>query len=287
MKKLLTKLTASYLNVTAPLFPKFNREQAFKLLCKVKTVPISEEGYAFFNTAETSYFTIENGSIAVHKWGNGPKKILFLHGWMSHSKRWQPYIDLLNTSQYTIYSLDAPAHGLSKGKAMNIEMYRKATENLVQKVNGVDYLVCHSLGSLVGAYTFLANKSIPIDNYVIMGAPSGMDAIFGFFEDTLQLSQRTMNNLKIKVDTVLKVPSDAITMKRFFNSIEKPVFVIHEKTDTITPVSAIQSATKETSKNIKTWFTNGQDHNLTKDETVETIINHITEINRKKEEVCI
>ena len=287
MNTLLTKLTGTYLNATAPLFPKLNREQAFKLLCKVRTVPISEEGHEFFNTAETSYIEIKKASIAVHKWGNGPKKILFLHGWMSHSKRWQPYIDQLDTSAYTIYSLDAPAHGLSKGNQMNIEMYRKATEDLILKIGGVDHLICHSLGSLVGAYAFLANKEIPVENYIIMGAPSGMDAIYGFFREALQLSDRTMENLKIKVDAVLKIPSEEMTMTRFFRNTATPVFVIHEESDTITPISEIKKATENSKNNIKTWFTTGQDHNLTETETVDTIINHITETQKINKEVCI
>ena len=262
MKKLLTKLTGKYLNATAPLFPKLNREQAFKLLCKVRSVPISKEGHDFFDTAETSYIEVSQASIAVHKWGNGPKKILFLHGWMSHSKRWQPYINKLNTLEYTIYSLDAPAHGLSKGNSMNIEMYRQATEDIILKIGQVDHLICHSLGSLVGAYTFLANKEIPVKDYVIMGAPSGMNAIYGFFRDALQLSERTIDNLGIKVDSVLKVPASQLTLTRFFEEVDKPVFVIHEESDKVTPISEIKKATEHSNNNIKTWFTTGQDLSL-------------------------
>jgi len=287
MKKLLTKLTGKYLNATASLFPKLNREQAFKLLCKVQPVPISKEGHEFFETAETSYIEVPQASIAVHKWGNGPKKILFLHGWMSHSKRWQPYIDKLDTSKYTIYSLDAPAHGLSKGNSMNIEMYRQATEDIIIEIGGVDHLICHSLGSLVGAYTFLANKEISVKNYVIMGAPSGMDSIYGFFRDALQLSTKTIDNLGIKVDSVLKIPASKLTMARFFIEVNRPVFVVHEKSDKITPISEIKKAIQATDKHIETWFTTGQDHNLSEAETVETIIHYITEKNTKQKELCI
>ncbi|PVW15288.1 alpha/beta hydrolase [Marixanthomonas spongiae] len=287
MKKLLTKLTGSYLNATAPLFPKLNRELAFRLLCKAQPVPISEEGYDFFGTAETSYIEMPGTSTAVHKWGQGPKKILFLHGWMSHSKRWKPYIDALDFSEYTIYSLDAPAHGLSKGKRMNIEHYRQAAETIILDVGGVDYLVCHSLGSLVGAYAFLANKQIPVNNYVIMGAPSGMDTIFGFFKETLQLSNKTMDNLGVKVDSVLKVPSSSLTMAHFFEEVTQPVLIVHEQSDAVTPISEIKKAAERAQNNITTWFTTGQDHNLTGEETVNTIVNHITETHKKKQELCI
>ena len=137
------------------------------------------------------------------------------------------------------------------------------------------------------AYTFLANKEIPVKDYVIMGAPSGMDAIFGFFKDTLQLSNRTIDNLGIKVDSVLKIPASNLNLGNFFKQVEEPVFIVHEESDVVTPVSEIKKAAENSTNNIKAWFTTGQDHNLTKPETVETILNHISEKNTKQKELCI
>lgn len=280
------KIIGKLLNITAPLLPKKNRELAFKLLCKVDRVPISQDSAAFFNTADTIFIEVGIQKIAVHKWGNGKKNILFLHGWMSHSKRWKPYIKGLDLNEYTIYSIDAPAHGLSTGKSLNIEAYRLGVATAIEKIGAIETLICHSLGSLVGAYMYLSNPKIDINSYIIMGAPSGMDSIFGFFQEMIGLSAKALKNLGIKVDSLLKVPSEELTMANFFRNVNVPVLVIHEKSDAITPFSEIEKALKHNDK-IITFFTTGQDHNLTGKQTVKKAIQFIDQNKKTEKEICI
>ncbi len=284
MNKIIPKLVGGYLNTTAPVFPKLNREHAFKILCRVDKVPISEEGIAFFQTATTQYLKLPEADVALHSWGNGPKKILFLHGWMSHSKRWQPYLDRLDLAEYTVYSIDAPAHGLSRGNKLNIEMYRHAVEETLQRTGAFHTMVCHSLGSLVGAYTFLHQPEIPVNQYVMMGAPAGLHSILDFFRDSLNLKNKTLDNLLIKVDSVLKVPAHTLTMEQFFKQVEAPVLVVHEESDAVTPIAPIRDAIPKKAS-LQTYFTTGQDHNLTAPETPDRILQFITQ--KEKEAICI
>ena len=280
------KIIGKLLNITAPLLPKKNREIAFKLLCKVNRVPISEDSQEFFNTAETIFIEVGTQKIALHKWGNGTKNILFLHGWMSHSKRWKPYVESLDLSKYTLYSVDAPAHGLSTGKSLNIEAYRYGVATAIEKIGSIETLICHSLGSLVGAYMYLSDPKIDIKSYIIMGAPSGMDSIFGFFQEMIGLSEKALKNLGIKVNSLLKVPSEELTMANFFRSVDVPVLVIHEKSDPVTPFSDIENAVKQ-NKTIETFFTTGQDHNLTGAETVVKAVQFINQPKKTEKEICI
>ena len=90
----------------------------------------------------------------------------------------------------------------------------------------------------------------------------------------------------IKVDSVLKIPASNLNLGNFFKQVEEPVFIVHEESDAVTPVSEIKKAAENSTNNIKAWFTTGQDHNLTKTETVVTIINHITNTHKNKEELC-
>lgn len=286
MKKYIPKIIGTYLNATAPLFPKKNREQAFKILCKVNKVPVSEEALQFFKSGTTHYLLLPNNEIALHSWGSGDKNILFVHGWMSHSQRWKLYIEDLDFSEYTIYSIDAPAHGLSTGNSLNIEVYREAVSKAVEKIGTIDTMVCHSLGSLVGAYAYLVEPRLTVEKYIIMGAPSAMTDIFGYFKTALGVSNRVLNNLEIIVDKVLKIPKEDITMARFFESANNHILVIHEKSDEITPFEPIKKAAeKET--NVETFFTTGQDHNLRGEETKEAILQFIKRINNLKQPLCI
>lgn len=261
MKKLIPKIIGFFLNVLTPLFPKMTREKAFNLLCYVKMIPISEEGKQFFSKGETQWIDVSGTKTALHKWGGGSKKVLFLHGWMSHSQRWRDYIESLDLTEYTCYALDAPGHGASEGNKLNLEIYREAYEKTLEVTGPISVLVCHSFGNLVAAYQFLWRNDVAVASYIIMGTPSGMDAIFDYFEDTLGLSPQMLKNLALKINEVLKLEYDKVSMANFFRNTDKPILLIHEETDIIAPIVPIKEAVSE-GKNIETHYTQGLKHTL-------------------------
>ena len=261
MKKISAKSIGVLINITAWLFPSWSTDFSFNLLCKVKRVGISDAGKAFFSKGKTIYITSDNYIAALHKWGTGKKKILFVHGWLSNSQRWRPYVDQLDLNLYTVYALDAPGHGMAKGNKLHVEAYRGCIELALTEIGRVDTMVCHSLGSLATAYASLSNIKLPVGRFVIMGAPSGMDAIFVYFKEVLNLSERAIDNLEKKIKTILQVPHREITMARFFEEVQQPVLVIHDKGDRVTPFLAIKTAIPVNST-IKTYFVEGLDHNL-------------------------
>ena len=274
-KKLLFKTLGTFINVTAPIFPKWNREYSFKLLCKVNRVGISEGGKHFFAKGKNTFFEIENQKVALHKWGTGPKKLFFVHGWMSNSQRWQPYIDGLDLEKYTAYALDAQGHGLSDGKSLNVEVYRQAIEKSLEIIGNVDVLVGHSLGSMVTGYAYLVNPNMNVKRYVIMGSPAGMDAIFTYFKAMLNLSEKAIENLLIKVNSVLQIPASDLTMHNFFSKIDKPTLVIHEKTDLVTPFKPIENGVSQ-NPDLDTFYTEGLGHNLEDNSVVNRVLDYIT-----------
>ena len=274
MKTTITKIVGFLINSTASIFPNWNGQVAFKLLCKVQRGGVSERGRRFLATSQKKYLKVDGHNAVLHCWGNGPKKVLFLHGWMSNSQRWQPYISQLDTEQYSVYALDAPGHGLATGNHLNVEIYRQALVQTVEQTGPLDTLVCHSLGSLVAAYAFLYNNSLPINKYVIMGSPSGMDAIFTYFQELLGLSAKAIDNLDSVVNSVLRLPHHEINIANFFNFVKKPVLVIHDTADTITPISPIKKAIKQHDL-LETFFTSNLKHDLKSEEVYERVIEFI------------
>jgi len=274
MKKIIIKLIGGFINTTAVLFPKWNGDYSFNLLCKVKRVGVSEKGKAFFAKGETTFLELDSYSVALHKWGNGEKKLLFLHGWLSNSQRWFQYVAQLDPSEYTVYALDAPGHGMAKGKYLNLEIYRNAYVKSVKHIGEVDTLVCHSLGSLVGSYGYLVDGTIPIKKYVIMGSPSGMDAIFVYFKNMLGLSKKAIINLENKINKVLQLPHQEVSLAHFFKKVKQPVLVVHDTTDKIAPIAPIKKASEE-NKAIETLFVTGQDHDLKGKEIIAKVIQFI------------
>jgi len=274
MKSIVTKLIGTFINVTAVLFPRWSTEFSFTLFCRVKALGFTEKGKQFMATATTTFLEVGRHSAVLHQWGNGPKNILFLHGWMSHSQRWQTYIDRLDLNEFSVYALDAPGHGMAKGNHLNLEIYRKAVVETIEKVGVIDTLLSHSLGSLVVAYTYLFNSNLPVRRYVIMGSPSGMNAIFGYYKNLLGLSNKAVQQIEDKANSILKIPHQEIYLKNFFNKVIEPVLVLHDKTDTITPFKPIEKALQQ-KDTIETFFTEGLKHDLKSEEVYAKVVAYI------------
>jgi pimeloyl-ACP methyl ester carboxylesterase len=272
MKKIIIKSLGFLINLTAGVFPKWNTKFSFNLFCKVRRVGISEKGKAFFDRGETIHLGKESHHAVLHKWGTGPKAILFMHGWASNAQRWMRYVDLLDLEKYTVYAIDAPGHGMSSGKVLNLEMYRQAVVHTIKKIGIVDVLVSHSVGSMTASYLFLHNPEVAVKKYVIMGAPSGMDAIFVYYKNVLGLNKRAMKNIEAKVTEVLQIKHEELRISRFFKQVKAPIFVIHDEDDKITPFAPIKAAV---TRNIETLYTKGQGHNLRAPETVESVVEFI------------
>lgn len=276
MKKILIRSTGAFINLTAPLFPSWNGKFTFDLLCRVRHVGFTPKGKEFIGEAHTVFLDVDGQFAALHKWGNGPKKLLFMHGWLSNSQRWLPYVNQLNLNQFTVYALDAPGHGMAKGNYLNLEIYRAAYSAAITHIGEVDTVACHSLGSLVSGYGFLVDEKLPVGRYVIMGTPSGVDALFVYFENILGLSKKAISNLEQKINSVLQLPHNEISIEHFFRKVEKPVLVVHDQGDTITPFEPVKLAARS-NRSLNTHFVSGQDHNLRSKETVDKVLEFITE----------
>lgn len=274
MKNIITKSLGIFLNITSVLFPKWSTEFSFKLFCKVSAVGFSEKGKQFLGKANTTFFEVDGHSAVVHRWGNGPKKVLFLHGWMSHSQRWKPYVDRLDLNKYSVYAIDAPGHGMAAGNHLNLEIYRKAIVHVLKEAGSIDTLISHSLGGLVAAYSYLCDKKLPIKRFVIMGAPAGIEPVFSYFQNLLGLSSKVMYHLEQKANSILKIPYEQISMKNFFSTIESPVLVIHEKTDIVTPFKPIEKVLQQ-NKTIETFYTEGLQHDLKSEEVYAKVTAYI------------
>jgi pimeloyl-ACP methyl ester carboxylesterase len=256
------KFFSLLLNSTASVFKNYNGRLAFKLLCKVKRTHKEESANSFLDAATQTKLHSEGFEGTVYKLGTGSKNILFLHGWKSHSARWAPVVELLDLEEFTCYALDAPAHGRSAGDSMHLEIYRKFVVQIVEEAGGMHAVVAHSLGGLITAYAFLANPQLPVNRFIITGAPAGMQSIYDFFQYIVKLNSLVMENLDRHISSrVTKIPAKQIRLEAFFEKVENPVLVIHDQEDRICPIGPIKSAAAMNSR-IQTFYTDGLGHDL-------------------------
>ncbi len=275
MKKLIPKLIGLWLNALAWVTPRKAGQIGFDLFCTPQTSPLRDHQLKFLNTAETMSFLCDGKRIQVYRWGNGPKNVLFLHGWGSHTFRWKTYIEALDPKQFTVYAFDAPAHGNSGGKYLNLPIYSLTLETFLNAYGPMNAIVGHSLGSFAALYTAHRLGSLPLDELVITAPPGEATEFFSFYQSTLGLSPRSMRVIRDAFERNIKLLPEYFSAKKFALDLGIPGLIIHDEDDAETPwhhAAAIHSVWPGS----KLITTSGFGHNLRSREVVEHVVKFIS-----------
>ncbi len=109
--------------ILATISTRKTAEEAFKLFCPPLTKPITEIPQ-LFKDAEKLSFESNGLKIQGYRW-NYPQqnKVLVLHGFSSAACKFERYIANLIDKGYEVLAFDAPAHGNSEGKTVNVVQY--------------------------------------------------------------------------------------------------------------------------------------------------------------------
>src|SRR5687768_14487282 len=196
MKNLIVKTIGLYLNSMAYVNARKAQHEAFQLFCRPFRAPLNEKQKQFFDSAEKFIIDHEESTVQGYKWGTGPRKIVFLHGWQSHSYRWKTYIEKLSKDDFTVYAIDAPGHGLSSGKFLTVPVYSSLIHHFILSLEEVEAVVAHSLGSFSLLYTFYINPLLPVKKVILMSPPGEASDFVDVFRKTLGASTKIIELIR-------------------------------------------------------------------------------------------
>lgn len=275
MKKLLTKTIGLSLNALAIVAPRKTARMGFELFCRPIRVPINEKQKAFLDTSQKQSFQFKGNYIQTYRWGNGPKNILLLHGWQSHTYRWKVYIESLS-NDYTIYAFDAPGHGLSGGKLLNVPLYSEVIEEQINRIGEVDTLIAHSLGGFAAFYMFYRNPELIVNKIIAMAPASEAQEFFEFYKKSLRLSDKCSKLIVDRFEEIFQRPPSGFSAPLFASSLRIPGLIIHDEEDKETSFNHAQRI-HSSWKNSKLIKTKGFGHNLKSTEVVRDVIQFVNE----------
>jgi pimeloyl-ACP methyl ester carboxylesterase len=276
MKMLFVKMLGLYLDVLALLFPAAAGQKGFILFCRPFRITPNAKQLSFFNTAEKFRIDHEGHSVQAYRWGNGPRKILFLHGWQSHSYRWKTYIEALPKDVYTIYSLDAPGHGLSSGDFLTVPLYSSLIEKFVKENQDIHTVVGHSLGGFSLLYTFYRLPDLPVDRIILMAPPGEARDFISVFQKTLGISDRTVKLVIDHFASRYNVPPDFFSTTKFAGQLTVKGLIIHDEDDPEAPYH-YSIPLKQVWKHSRLVTTKGLGHNLRSLSVVREVVDFVGE----------
>jgi pimeloyl-ACP methyl ester carboxylesterase len=276
VEKIMIKAISICLNTLSVIAPNIAGKIGFRIFCTPFAVGLKDYQLKFLDTAEKFTIVIEGKKVQCYKWGNGSKKLLFVHGWASHTFRWKNYIEYFATKDYTIYAFDARGHGLSEGKTLNLMINANYIKEIVQHIGGVDAAVCHSFGGFSMAYLLKHFPENKIGKTVIMGAPGEAVEFFTFSQEKMMLTNKATQTIIDRFKKNLNQTPEYFSTPAFAKSIQKPCLIIHDKGDMEAPLETAEALHKNW-EGSKIIITEGLGHHLKSNELIVAVEKFIEE----------
>jgi pimeloyl-ACP methyl ester carboxylesterase len=274
IKKISAGLTGFYLNLLAYINPEKLKRDGLNLFCTPFSRSLKPHHQAFLSTGLAEVLEIDGNRIQSYRWGTGSRKVLLVHGWESHSFRWKTYVNTLVENDFTVLALDAPAHGNSTGKIMNLVIYERVLAAFLSRHNDVDTIIAHSIGGFTTTYYLSRNPETSVQKAVILAAPGKVEEFFEFFVQFLRLRKKTIQLISDHFEAVLKQKPSYFSAVNFARDIRAKALIIHDRADKSTKYT-------DSEKLSRAWdgstlkITQGLGHELKNEELLSEIIGFI------------
>ena len=269
-RKFLIFFFGNYINFLSLIFPRKAGEVGFLLFCRPRRREVKPHHLEFLNTSEKFIVDYKGKKVQAYKWGAGERKLLLFHGWESHSYWWKSVVNGLSKEKFTIYSIDAPGHGLSEGNYINVPYYSGLIEKLIGQLGEVEAILGHSLGALSSVYTLYRESALPVKKIVVMAAPGEVKQFFEYYQKLLHLSPRSIQAIEQMFIARLGHRPDFFSLMKFSSGLSLPALIIHDRDDKDAPY-AYALAAHENWKNSQMISTTGLGHNLKSLELIERV----------------
>lgn len=278
MKQIITRLIGLYLNLMSIVAPRKAGKIGFEMFCHPFRVPLRTKHLMFLEAATYSRIDVEGVQVQLYRWGNGPKNILLIHGWQSHSYRWKAYIEAFDKKEFSIFAFDAPGHGLSSGNFLSVPLYARIINEVVNVVGNVDCIMAHSLGSFSSVYYLFKNApDHNIRGMVAMASPGEVHEFLEYFKKELGLSKTTMKVVVKHFAERFHHPPSYFSASSFAHSIQIPSLIIHDEEDMETGVTHSKRL-HQMWKNSRLMLTKGSGHNLKSPEVLQEVLRFVSAI---------
>jgi pimeloyl-ACP methyl ester carboxylesterase len=274
VEKLMIGVIRICLNGLSVIAPNAAGKLGFRIFCTPFAAGLKDYQLKFLDTAEKFTLEIEGKKAQCYKWGNGSKKILFVHGWASHTFRWKSYIEYFTKNDYTVYAFDARAHGLSEGKTLNLIINANYIKVVVAHIGQIDAAVCHSFGGFSMAYLLHHYPNTNIGKTIIMAAPGEAMEFFTFYKEKLGLTNKTTQIIIERFKKNINQTPEYFSTPAFAKTIKKPCLIIHDKNDNEAPLKTALSLHKNW-QGSQMIVTEGLGHHLKSNDLIVQVENFI------------
>ena len=247
------------------LAPATAGRMAFDLFCTPYPKYKKRKAPAIFNHARNLTVVMKDKSkIKGFEWqSNSPngQTVLIAHGYASFAYKFEHYITPLLKMGYRVLAFDAPGHGQSEGKHINVVVYQEAIEQIMQQCGPVNHFIGHSLGALT-----LSMIAEQIDRpnerkFVLIAPATKTTTTFDNFFKMMHFNQVTKNAFINQVLSLTAHKVEYFASDRALANYKGPLLWVHDQEDLVCPYKDLEEFQKNAPNNVEFLITNGLGHN--------------------------
>lgn len=175
-------------------------------------------------------------------WGQGDKKALLVHGWESRATQMYAFVQPLLAKGYTVYALDAPLHGHSKGTESNPLAFARAIVAASEELGPFDAAIGHSMGG--AAISIAMESGARFGRSVLLSSPSCLYNVLMAFARFMGLSEKLQHRFVRTIEKNVGRPSRELDVGRVFSEVQPEALLIHADDDKEIPHHSMMDIAK-------------------------------------------
>jgi pimeloyl-ACP methyl ester carboxylesterase len=280
--KLAQKIAFTYIRAKLNIIAVLSKQGAAKMALRIFSTPFRKSKKRVppvFLKGEPLSFQLDGITIRGHRWNaSDQNKVLIVHGFESSSINFDRYVIPLVKKDCQVLAFDAPGHGISGGKQVNLLMYVEMLRQVHRLFGPFHGYLAHSFGGLAVTH-FL--ETVPHDEHVklvlIAPATESTSAIDSFFK-ILQLGTDIRQAFDRLILDKSGVEASHYSIRRAIKNIKAKILWFHDEEDELTPIEDALRVKDENHAHIEFLITKGLGHrkiyreNLVVKRTVEFVV---------------
>lgn len=247
------------------LSPYMAGKLAFNLFCTPYPKYKKTKAPAIFHQAKQIQISIPKGAtIKGYEWtpvnANG-KTVLICHGYASYFYKFEKYIQPLLNNGFRVIGFDAPAHGQSEGKYINVIIYKEAIEHIIQNCGPIDHFIGHSLGGITLAMIAEEMPNPLQHKFVLIAPATRTTTTLANYFNMMHFSEPVKNAFYKELSKLTDKPITYFEADRAVANYKGPLLWVHDQGDRVCPYQDLVNFKEKASENIKFLITSGLGHN--------------------------
>lgn len=230
---ILAKSIGLFLNLLSYVKPEKASVLAYRFFSEPRTGRLVKEQLPpVLKETEADSLVFNGEKYQTYLWKGNENVILLIHGWESNASRWENLLPYLKKSGSTIIAFDAPAHGLSPGKELNLIMYADFIDAAVKKYKP-HHLIGHSIGAAACIYYQYKYQNPDIKKIVSLGAPSDLNVIVRNYVSLLSLNSKMTTLMEQYFIDRFRIKIEDFSARIFGSGVKTKGIIAHDSADDV------------------------------------------------------